>query len=295
MRAYLWFVGAIVLAGVLAACVAYPAFELTRPFAQFAFHRVASRIAMLLLILELVVVCRQLHLTRRGDFGYGLPWRRFIGRACSWGLIGVLTAALGAGFLLVAGLRVRDPQFVISAGSLVRIFLTGLSSGIAVALLEETTIRGLMHTAVEREAGPWAAALLTAPLFAVLHFFARVRIPADQVSWSSGFVLLSQSFAPLAHFGAVFDAFLSWVIVGLILSMTRILTGNIAIALGLHAGWVIVLRMLQQSTISGGSAAGSMWVGRTDGLLGYWMVPWGVAIGALLWLTRARWAATPEG
>jgi membrane protease YdiL (CAAX protease family) len=291
MRAFLWFVGAIVLAGVLAACVAYPAFELTTHFANFAFHRVASRIAMLLLIIELVFVCRHLHITRKVDFGLGLPWRRFVARAVRWGLIGMLTAALGAGFLLVSGLRVRDPQFVLSAGNLLHIFLVGLASGIAVALLEEITIRGAMHTAVERQSGPWTAALLTAPLFAVLHFFAKVRIPADQVAWGSGFDLLSRSFAPLAHFGTVFDAFLSWLIVGLILSLTRVLTGNIAIAIGLHAGWVIVLRMLQESTTTGDAAAGSVWVGRMDGLLGYWMVPWGVAIAALLWLTRARWAA----
>ncbi len=39
-----------------------------------------------------------------------------------------------------------------------------------------------------------------------------------------------------------------WLAVGLILSLTRVLTGNIAVAIGLHAGWVVVLRMLQEST-----------------------------------------------
>ena len=287
----MWFVGAIVLAGVLAACVAYPAFGLTRHFADFAFHRVVSRIAMLILIIELVFVCRHLRITRKADFGLGLPWQRFVARAFNWGLIGMLTAGLGAGFLLVSRLRIRDPGFVLSAGSLGHIFLVGVASGIAVALLEEITLRGAMHTAIERQAGPWTAALLTAPLFAVLHFFAKVRIPADEVAWGSGFDLLSRSFAPLAHFGSVFDAFLAWLIVGLILSMTRVLTGNVAIAIGLHAGWVIVLRMLQESTTTGSAAASSVWVGRLDGLLGYWMVPWGVAIAALLWMTRARWAA----
>ena len=31
------------------------------------------------------------------------------------------------------------------------------------------------------------------------------------------------------------------------------------------------------------------WVGRFDGLLGYWLLPWGVLIAAALWVTRARW------
>ena len=74
MRAFAWFVGAILLAGVIGALVAYPAYELTSTFASWAFHRVMSRIAMLVLILELVWVCRHLHLTSKRDFGYGLPW-----------------------------------------------------------------------------------------------------------------------------------------------------------------------------------------------------------------------------
>jgi uncharacterized protein len=289
MRAFCWFVGAIILAGVMGAALSYPAFELTSTFASFAFHRVASRIAMLVLIVELVWVCRHLKLTRKRDFGYGLPWRQFLKVSVGWSLIGMATACLGAAFLLGTGLRVLDPAFVISAGSLLKIFLVGVASGIAVALLEETVMRGAMHSAIQRESGQWTAALLTAPLFAVLHFFAKVHIPPEEVGWGSGFDLLARSFAPLAHASLVFDSFLSWLLLGLILSLTRALTGNIAVAIGLHAGWVIILRMLQEATNGGSAPAYAAWVGRFDGLLGYWLVPWGLAIGTALWLTRKTW------
>ena len=289
MRAFSWFVGAIVLAGVIGAILSFPAFELTTTFANFAFHRVASRIAMLVLIAELVWLCRHLQLTTKRDFGFGLPRRRFLKVTVAWSLIGIATACFGAAFLLGTGLRVMDPAFAITAGSLLKIFAVGVASGIAVALLEETVMRGAMHTAIEREAGPWTAALLTAPLFAVLHFFAKVRIPPEEVSWGSGFDLLARSFAPLAHASLVFDSFLSWLLLGLILSLTRVLTGNIAVALGLHAGWVIVLRMLQEATNGGSSPAYAAWVGRFDGLLGYWLLPWGAVIGAALWFTRTAW------
>ncbi len=205
------------------------------------------------------------------------------------------TASVGAAFLLTTGLRIRDPEFTASALSFAHIFLVGVGSGISVALLEDTVFRGVMHTAIERESGPWTAALLTAPLFAVLHFFAKVRIPAADLGWGSGFDLLALSFAPLGHPALVFDSFLSWLAVGLILSLTRALTGNIAVAIGLHAGWVVVLRMLQQATTSGTSPAYSAWVGHFDGLLGYWLLPWGIAIAAALWLTRASWVPYAGG
>jgi membrane protease YdiL (CAAX protease family) len=287
MRAFAWFVGAILLAGLIGALLAYPAYELTATFASWAFHRVAGRVAMLVLIAELVWVCRHLSLTAKPDFGYGLPWRRFLKVSLAWGAVGVATAGVGAVFLLATHLRVSTLTF--SAANLARIFLIGLSSGVAVALLEETVIRGAMHTAIERESGSWTAALLTAPLFAVLHFFAKVRIAPEEVGWGSGFDLLARSFSPLAQPSLVFDSFLSWLVVGLILSLTRVLTGNIAVAIGLHAGWVVVLRMLQEATTSGQAPAYALWVGRFDGLLGYWLLPWGICIALALWLSRGLW------
>ena len=136
------------------------------------------------------------------------------------------------------------------------------------ALIEETVMRGVMHTAIERESGSLGAALLTAPLFAVVHFFAKARIPAEELSWGSGFDLIQRSFAPLAHPALVFDSFLSWLLVGLILSLTRVLTGNIAVAIGLHAGWVLVLRMLQEATTTGSAPAYSFWVGPLRRIVG---------------------------
>src|SRR6202035_2812228 len=115
MRAFAWFLGVILLAGVIGASIAYPAYELSTTFATWAFHRVASRIAMLVLVAELVWLCRHLQLKTKRDFGYGLPWRRFLGQSLSWGVVGMATASLGAAFLLLTHLRVMDGSFVPSA------------------------------------------------------------------------------------------------------------------------------------------------------------------------------------
>jgi len=289
VRAFARFVGAILIAGLIGAALAYPAYELTSKFAGWPFHRVASRIAMLALVFTLVITCRRMRLETKRDFGYGLPWRRFLTLCLLWGAVGVATAGVGAAFLLATHLRVTASDFIPTGLNVARMLLTAVGSGIAVALIEETVFRGVMHTAIERESGPWMAALLTAPLFAVLHFVAKVRIAPQDVGWGSGFNLLLLSFAPLGHPALVLDVFLSWLTVGLILSLTRALTGNIAVAIGLHAGWVVVLRMLQLCTVGGNSPAYSAWVSHFDGLLGLWLLPWGVSVAAALWLTRAGW------
>ncbi|HMK84607.1 MAG TPA: CPBP family glutamic-type intramembrane protease [Steroidobacteraceae bacterium] len=296
MRALAWFLGTLLAAGLIGALLAYPAYELASRIAPFAFHRVASRVAMLILLALLVWLFRHLGLTTKRDLGYGLPWGRFLKVSALWGVIGVATASAGACFLLATGLRVvPDPEALLSAPSLARLLAIGLSSGIAVALLEETVLRGAMHTAIARESGQWCAVATTAPLYAILHFFANAHIPPDQLSWASGFDLLARSAAPWSHPAVVFDAFLAWLAVGLVLSLTRVLSGNIAAAVGLHAGWVAVLRLLSEGTAPGAGAASSAWVGRLDGLLGYWILPWAAAIALVLWLTRSRWAPYAAG
>jgi uncharacterized protein len=293
MRAFAWFVGTLIAAGLVTAVIAYPVYELTAHVAPWPFHRVASRVAMLAAAGGLAWVCRHLGVGSKRALGYGLPRRRFIEVALVCGVIGMATAALGAALLLAMHWRVPA-----DAPSVLKLFLVALSSGIAVALIEETVMRGALHSAIARESGQWAAVLLTAPLFAVLHFFAKARIPVDQLTWGSGFDLLARSFAPLGTPSLVLDSFMAWLAVSLVLSLTRVLTGNIATALGLHAGWVVILRMLQEATGSGPAAQGSAWVGKFDGLLGYWVLPWSAAIGLALWLTRHRWvpyAAGPDG
>ena len=296
MRAFAWFLGSLLAAGLIGAALAYPAFELAAHLGPWPFHRVAGRIAMLVLALELVWLVRHLGVGTKRGMGYGLPWRRFLRVSVLAGAVGIATAGAGACFLLGTHLRVlADPRFVASAGNVSRLALIGFGSGISVALIEETVFRGAVHSAIERESGPLSAVLLTAPLFAVLHFFAKAGIPPAQVGWASGFDLLARSFAPLGHPALVFDSFLAWLAVGLILSLTRVLTGNIAAAVGLHAGWVVVLRMLQESTSRGGGGDYAAWVGRFDGLLGYWLVPWAVCIGLALWLTRGAWVPYAAG
>jgi uncharacterized protein len=292
VRAFAWFLGVLVAAGLIAAAIAYPVFELTSRVAPWPFHRVYGRVAMLTAVGALAYWCRRFGVANRRELGYGLPWGRFWALAAAFAGIGIVTATAGAAFLLVRGIRiVSDPASLASPAHLAHLGLVALSSGVAVALIEETVMRGALHSAIARESGELTALWLIAPLFAVLHFFAKTHI--DAPGWMSGFDLLSRSFAPLADPGAVLDSFLAWMTVSLVLSLTRILTGNIAAAIGLHAGWVMVLRLLQEATGSG--TAHSAWVGRFDGLLGYWLLPWGAAIALALWSTRSAWVPYASG
>jgi membrane protease YdiL (CAAX protease family) len=289
MRASAWFLGVLALAALILGCIAYPVYLGISALHVWPFHRVYGRLAMVVVVILLVGLFRRLGVRTKRDFGFGLPRRRFMREMLLWCAIGIATAALGAGFMLAGRLRAPDPAFVPTVFAILRVIVNGIASGFAVAFFEETLARGGMHTAIARESGGWTASIVTAFLFAFLHFFAKASIPPDEVAWRSGFDVLVRSFAPLGRLGFVFDSFMAYFAIALILSMTRVLTGNIAVAIGLHSGWVIVLRIMQQCTIRTNDATYGIWLGAFDGLVGFWMIPWSIALAAGLWLTRSRW------
>jgi membrane protease YdiL (CAAX protease family) len=291
MRASAWFLGVLLLAALILGTIAYPTYELVSRLHVWPFHRVYGRLAMLVVVALLVVLFRLEGIRSKRDFGFGLPWRRFVRTAVLWSGVGIASAVLGAAFILAAGLRGLDPHFVSTPGAVLRVVFNGIASGVAVALFEETLARGAIHTAILRESGAWVATFVTASLFAILHFFAKASIPTDELAWRSGFDLLARSFAPLENPARVLDSFLAYFAIGLVLSLTRVLTGAIAVAIGLHAGWVLVLRIMQQCTVRTASPDYDVWLGRFDGLVGYWMLPWAAILGLGLWLTRSRWVA----
>ena len=106
-----------------------------------------------------------------------------------------------------------------------------LASGLAVAFIEETFLRGAMYTGIARESGAPAAVLLTAVVYSATHFFAAFKIPAAQVSPWSGIDLVSGTLQLLARPQDIADAFLCLLAVGIVLGAVRAATGNIRRAL----------------------------------------------------------------
>jgi membrane protease YdiL (CAAX protease family) len=268
VRAFAVFFG-LILAGMAAmALLAYPAWSLLTPAFDVPFHRVASRIGMLALLIGFILVARRLGVADRASLGYGAPRKLFLRELAIALVVGAalmlpVVAAIGA-----LGLREWKPDAEITAALAVE----GLLRGLAVALIEETFLRGAMFTAIARESGARAAIILTSLVYSATHFLARVRIPADQVTFG------------------IADAFISLLAVGVLLGMVRHYTGNIAACLGLHAGWVWVIAFARETTSADRSHPLAFLVSDFDGLVGWLVLAWTVVIAAILyfWYGRRR-------
>jgi membrane protease YdiL (CAAX protease family) len=296
MRAFLWFFGLILLGLAAIAVLAWPAYDLLTPQFDVKFHRVSSRIGMLVLLVGFLLVARRMAVADRASLGYGLPRRQFLRETGLGIVLGVATMAPVALAMVWLDLRLLREGVTLDAATLAGLGVEGLLRGLAVALIEETFLRGAMHTGIQRESGPTVAVLLTALVYAATHFIGRYRIPVDQLGPGSGLDLLAGSLAAFGEPAAIADAFLSLAAVGLLLGMVRCMTGNIAACIGLHAGWVWVITFLRETSYPDETHPLRFLVSRFDGVVGWLVLGWTLVIGAALWsFYRRRAPAVASG
>ena len=279
MRTFAWFLGLILLGLAAIAVFTYPAWVLLHPHFQFPFHRIGERIGMLALGLGFILAAKHLRLGDRTSLGLGIERRALLREMSIAMALGVASMAAVVGCMSLLGLLDWSAAADMGAAALAKIVVLRLASGLAVALIEETFLRGAMHSGIERESGSGAAVLLTAAVYAATHFFASFRIPAPEVSAWSGLQLLAGTLRTFAHPLGIADAFLCLLAVGIVLGTVRAATGNIAACIGLHAGWVWVMLVVHALAQPQRTAAYGFLLSRFDGFVGWLVLAWTIPLG----------------
>jgi membrane protease YdiL (CAAX protease family) len=289
MRSLAIFLGLIAIALAAIAVLGYPAWLLTQSLGfEFRFHRVAGRVAMLVLLVGFVLLARRLRVADRASLGYALPPRRFLAEVARAMLLGALLMLPVLATMAALDMREFKAGFAAAPMDWVKLILAGAASGIVVAIIEETFLRGAMFTAISRESGVATAIAATSLLYAATHFFARFRVANDAVNPGSGVDMLAGVLTSFAHPLDILDAFLCLAAVGVVLGLVRHVTGNIAACIGLHAGWVMVIATVRQT--SQPTAGTSAWLmSDYDGFIGWMVFGWTLAIGWLLWWLYRKW------
>jgi membrane protease YdiL (CAAX protease family) len=297
MRALGWFLAAIVGTLALAALAAWPAYQLAHALQpDWQFHRVVGRLWQLLMLAGIAVAVRRLGLRGRPDWGYGLPRANFLRQAGVGLACGVATMLPMA--LVIVALGIRNPLPDLDAGTWLTSIAAGALTGLIVALIEETFFRGLMFRAVLRDSGPALAIASTAILYSAIHFFARVKVPESEVAWDSGIALLGSALARFAEPAVIADAFTTLALVGLLLGLVRYWTGSIAVGIGLHMGWICVIKTTAAVTRHDEAAHWSFLVSDFDGFTGWLVAGWSCALLLALYLARGRftgWRGVADG
>lgn len=292
MRSFAVFLALIALALAGIALFTYPAWLLLQSLGlDIKFHRVASRIAMLTFLVGFLFVARRLKVTDRASLGYALPARSFFIELAKALVLGAALMLPVLATMVALDMRELKPGLALDAAGWTKLILMAGATGLVVATIEETAMRGIMHRAIARESGATAAIVLVSLVYAATHFFAKTRIPADQVGPGSGLDMLAGLLDSFANPLGILDAFLCLFMVGVLLGLVRHLTGNIAACIGLHAAWVAIIAVVRETSERRESGPAAWLMSDYDGFIGWMVLAWTFVLGAALW----RWYRPPRG
>lgn len=129
--------------------------------------------------------------------------------------------------------------------------LLPLLSGFSVAFLEEFLFRGAVQSVLTRSTSLLGGVLWTTLLFATVHFLkppAHEAIADADVTWTTGFWVVSQLFRGFASLDSIVPEFFLLSAVGLVLALARLGTNGLWLSIGLHAGWVAGMKYFSQLT-----------------------------------------------
>jgi membrane protease YdiL (CAAX protease family) len=166
------------------------------------------------------------------------PW---LGAFLKWFAAGMAMIALVAAAQLLA--LPSSWRVGMDAANFFPAFALAITIGILVGLLEETVFRGLVLRIFYTAARPWIAVLLSALFFALVHF---KKIPAWNNAagdglWSGFYCAWATLYSVVLTFNLCL--FLNLFMTGIVLNLLFLKTRSLVPCVGLHAGWVCLIKI----------------------------------------------------
>jgi len=244
--------------------------------------RALYRFAMLLALLGMPFFLRMMDLRGRDNMGF-LPkpdnWKPVLAKGLLYGAL-ILTGLML--LLLVSGARYFVESDDFGLLFVAKYALAGLASGLAVGLIEEFFFRGPMQTGARRTLGFWPTALLIGIFYSMVHFMRPIPPTGLEITLAESFAMMWGGFERLGDVAEIADRFVALVVAGVFLSMVRERTGNLVWAIGIHAGWVMIIKLGKKLTLVDPNSPAAILIS-SDGITGWWSTAWMAAIAAVYW------------
>lgn len=278
MRALGLFVIFIATFLLIGALLTYPLHSLLGGLSDVPPHKLPSRIGKLLAIPGFFLFIQWLGLYSRQALGYALPRPLFLRQVAVGWPAGIAILMVLTGALMGLDIRLLKPLSDTFWTDLFGTLLKATIAGLLVGVIEETFFRGALFAAIRRHGSAWSAIVWSSLFYAAMHFIDPVPLPAGEpIGWLSGLESLSGAFWQFGQW-ATFDSFLALFAVGVFLALVREHTGNIAYCIGLHAGWVLIIKLTKEFTYRNGTADWAILTGSYDGVIGYLAAAWIAAL-----------------
>ena len=269
MRTILLFLFYIALVLVAGALLSVPLYSLAQPLLELPFHKWIGRVT---LACGLVAVFLHLGLSRQ----LNPETAGFAVNRCSYRLEIVKSALAGIAIMLVLealllGLDIHrfELYFDTALPSIVIVVIKAIVTGVVVGLLEETLFRGALLGGLLKKVNAVPAVIFSSAVYSAAHFLKYRPLPEDAgIRWHTGIEMLPEA---LSRFGnpSNLDMFLALFAFGVLLALVRLEQGNIFRCIGLHAGVVAAIKLINYTTDYAPGARLGFLVNEYDHMLGY--------------------------
>lgn len=261
--------------------------------AEFPFFRFFSRIAQITALVLLWPLIRSLRIGGMRELGIerNPNFRRDL--LAGLGLALLPLVALAIGYFTFDVYKPRDEWKMFG-------FLRVVGTAAVVGTVEEFLFRGVLLGLAVRYIGRLPGLVVISFVFSIVHFI-KPRGVIEDVQWWSGFELLGTAFASVDGPVILLAGAIALFVIGWILGAVTMRTRSLALAIGLHAGWVLgqqTINLLGKYRVKPPDAL-LPWVGPNvvSGMVPTGLVPMTALLvtAALVWwyLARGRTAPPP--
>ena len=246
MRSLLVFSAVFISAILFGALLAFPVYEIFSSFGEITFRKTVSRTTLLsglLFSLFYFSYYNGLSLNRLG-IRFGRAHIRLL-QGLAAGL--VIVAIIEANLLLL-GVHDLDKERLFTLDHISLLLLKGLVTGLLVGIIEEFIFRGALLGGLSRQTNQAVALVTVSLVYAAVHYLKFRDLPADAaINWYTGVTMLPPALFQFAD-PARYDAMITLFFLGLLLGLVRLLTGNLVLCIGIHAGVITGEKLVQHTT-----------------------------------------------
>lgn len=275
MRPILSLFTVIILSFICGALFAVPVYYFLHAITiDISFHKIVSHVTNICGLLFIFLYLKFYGLLNRETTGYQYLRTGYL-REIAFGMgLGILLILAMEIILYWLGVNRLESDLDLTFKFLGYILLKGILSGLFVGLLEETMYRGALLGGLNKLIGALPAILISSIIYSAVHFIKFPALAADsQVTWMTGFMLLSHAFFWFSN-STIFDSFLALFAFGALLALVRLNKGNIYQCIGIHAGVVLTINFINKLTDYMPGNNFDYLVNKSDHLLGYLAFAW---------------------
>ncbi len=218
-----------------------PNYSFFDTLARYELYRILSRILMVLTLIYLIGFRKTLF--SGSDTSGLLKVSSLSARLFVAGfMLGIATLLIQVGCAVFFGARTLF-FYKFTWAKFVAKSVKAFFSASLIGLIEEFVFRGILFGYFKRHLPLIMAFLLSSLIYSAAHFFQpKDMIPIDETSLLSGFVIFAHIIKPVLSPEVIMRS-IGLVLVGLCLASGYYFTRSLYFSIGLHAGWVFVIKV----------------------------------------------------